>query len=364
VTAFVDLQSEYEAIGDEALAAIQSVMERQWYVLGDEVERFQRRFAEYVGADHAVGVNSGSDALQLALKAVGVGRGDEVVLPSHTFVATANAVVQAGAEPVLVDVNLETYCLDPAAVEAAVTERTAAVIPVHLYGQSADMDAIRDLATDHDLAIVEDACQAHGATYRGEPAGTLGDVGCFSFYPTKNLGAYGDGGAIVTDDEVVASEIAELRNIGQTEKYHHEQVGYNSRLDEMQAAVLNVKLDYLDEWNERRRRGAAIYDERLDSVVTPSVRDDVEHVYHLYVVRADDREGLAEHLAAHDVGTLIHYPIPVHEQPAYRDLMDVSLPVTERITDEILSLPMHPWLSEEKAKSVAALVEGYAGGAD
>jgi dTDP-4-amino-4,6-dideoxygalactose transaminase len=353
---FVALDREYNHIRSDVHDAIQSVLEDQWFVLGDNVERFEQRFADYIDSTHAVSVNSGSDALQLALEALDIGAGDEVIVPSHTFVATANAVVQAGAEPVFVDVDPETYCIDPEGVRAAVTEDTAAVIPVHLYGHPADMDELLTIAEETDIAVVEDACQAHGATYQGEPVGSFGDIGCFSFYPTKNLGAYGDGGAVVTDDEDLATKIAKLRNVGQSSKYHHEYVGYNSRLDEIQAAVLNIKLDYLDEWNQRRREVADIYNEYLDDVVTPVERDGATHVYHLYVVRTEQRDSLREYLDEQNVGTLIHYPIPTHKQPAYADSGDMTLPVTERITDKIVSLPMHPWLDPEETKTVAQYV--------
>lgn len=357
---FVALDREYDEIRDEITDAVESVLESQWFVLGDEVNQFERHFAEYIGCQHAVGVNSGSDALQIALESLGVGSGDEVILPSHTFVATANAVMKTGANPVFVDIDPDTYCIDPDEVRSAVTEKTAAVIPVHLYGQPADIESIQSICEQNDIAIVEDACQAHGSTYDGQTVGSFGDIGCFSFYPTKNLGAYGDGGAIVTDNDELATRIAEIRNVGQSSKYRHEHVGFNSRLDELQAAVLNVKLERLDDWNRRRSEAAAIYDELLDGVVTtPTTRNNAEHVYHLYVIRTENRDSLREYLDERDIGTLIHYPTPIHEQPAYQEYSDVSLPVTERIAEQIVSLPMHPWIEPDEIERVVRHIEAF-----
>lgn len=356
---FVKLDREYAEIREEVNVAIRDVLESGWYVLGEHVESFESSFAEYVAAEHGVGVNSGSDALYLALRALGVGAGDEVVTVSHTFVATADAIVRNGARPVFVDVDPETYTMDAAAVEDVITEDTAAILPVHLYGQPADLDPLLDLADAHDLAVVEDAAQAHGATYRGSPVGSLGDVGCFSFYPVKNLGAYGDGGMIVTDDETVATEVERLRELGSRRKYHHESVGVNSRLDELQAAILAVKLDHLAEWNDQRRTLASRYDALLDLVETPVERERTEHVYHLYVIRTENREGLQEYLADHGVDTLVHYPIPVHRQDAYAEYRGLRLPVTVSVSDEILSLPISPWHTREDIERVASLVETY-----
>jgi dTDP-4-amino-4,6-dideoxygalactose transaminase len=264
-----------------------------------------------------------------------------------------------GATPVFVDIDLDTFCVDPATVEERITERTKAIMPVHLYGQPAEMDALLEIARRHDLFVIEDSCQAHGAEYRGQRIGGLGHVSCFSFYPTKNLGAYGDGGMVTTDDETLAEKLRLLRNYGQPRKYHHELVGINSRLDEIQAAILRVKLRYLDEWNERRRQSAALYRELLRDadIVLPVERPHVRHVYHLYVVRSRHRDALQRRLSQGGVQTQIHYPIPVHRQLAYAAVAsDVDLPVTERVCGEVLSLPMHPWLDREEVRQVADII--------
>ncbi len=358
---FVDLSREYETIQDEIDDAVSRVLESGYFVLGEEVETFEREFADYVGAERGVGVNSGTDALALALDALGVGPGDEVITVSHTFVATANAIVENGATPVFVDVDPETYCMDTTQLEAAITEDTAAIVPVHLYGHPVDMDSVMQVADRHDLAVVEDACQAHGAEYRGRQVGTFGDAACFSFYPVKNLGAYGDGGIVVTDDDEIADFVEVARNVGQTEKYHHEMVGANSRLDEIQAAILRAKLPYLDEWNERRREIAAAYDEAFtdSNLVTPESADYATHVYHLYVVRHERREAFRDHLDDAGVQTLVHYPVPVHEQSAYDYLDAGPYPVTERVTDRIVSLPMFPWMQEAEVAEVINRVQSF-----
>lgn len=357
---FVDLQAEFEQIDDEVQEAIRSVLASQRFVQGPECSRFERRFAAYVGTDHAIGVNSGSDALRIALGSLDIGVGDEVILPSHTFVATANAVVHAGADPVFVDIDPATYCLDPDAVRDGVTDRTTAIIPVHLYGQPADMQPILDIASDNDLFVVEDAAQAHGATYDEKSVGSFGDIGCFSFYPSKNLGAYGDAGAIVTENDNLAARIAKVRNQGESKKYYHDHLGYNSRLDELQAAILNVKLDYLDTWNSRRREIASVYEDLLTSVTTPVQHHDTRHVYHLYVIRTNKRDELKSHLADQGVHTLIHYPIPVHEQRYYKERYSARLPTTERIVDKILSLPMHPFLDRHDIAQITRSVNDFA----
>lgn len=358
---FIDLSREYETLQDEIDDAISRVLESGYFVLGDEVEAFEQEFADYVGVEHGVGVNSGTDALKFALDALGVGPGDEVVTVSHTFVATADAIVENGATPVFVDVDPKTYCMDTDQLKAAVTDDTAAIVPVHLYGQPVDMDTVLEVAERHDLAVVEDACQAHGAEYRGQRVGTFGDAACFSFYPVKNLGAYGDGGIVVTDDETVANHVEIARNVGQTEKYHHEMVGANSRLDELQAAILRAKLPHLDEWNERRREIAATYAGAFvdTTLVTPETAGHATHVYHLYVVRHERRDTLRDHLHDAGVQTLVHYPTPVHEQPSYRHLDAGPFPVTERVTDEILSLPMFPWMSKKEVAKVVDAVGSF-----
>ena len=356
---FVSLQPEYSAIADEVRGAIDRVLQRGWFILGEELASFEREFGRYVGAGAAFGVNSGSDAIFLALKALDIGAGDEVITVSHTFISSVDAIVRNGAKPVFVDIDPATFCIDPARIEEKITARTRAILPVHLYGRPAEMEPILEIARRHELFVIEDACQAHGAEYRGRRVGSLGHVGCFSFYPTKNLGAYGDGGIATTNDEEIAEKLRLLRNYGQPCKYRHDLIGVNSRLDEMQAAVLRVKLRHLDEWNDRRRHTAAMYNELLRdaNVVTPAEEDHAGHVYHLYVIRSSDRDALQQHLSRGEVQTQIHYPIPVHRQPAYAEIAaGVDLPITDQVCGEILSLPMHPWLTEQQVRQIAKLV--------
>lgn len=356
---FACLKKEQEAISGEIHEAIDRVLRRGWFILGEELEGFEAEFARYIGTKHAVGLNSGSDAILLALRALGVGDGDEVITPSHTFISTVDGIVRNGAKPVFVDIDPRTFCMDPARIEERITERTKAILPVHLYGQPADMGSIMAIAQRHSLFVVEDSCQAHGALYQGKKVGGIGHVGCFSFYPTKNLGACGDGGLVTTNDEEIAARLRLLRNYGQPRKYHHVLVGVNSRLDEMQAAILRVKLRHLDEWNERRRKSASLYDDLLSAadVVTPVELPHVRHVYHLYVVRSKNREWLLSRLVQNGVQSQIHYPIPVHRQEAYANVAPgLELPVTDQACAEILSLPMHPWLDPEEVRRVAAII--------
>jgi dTDP-4-amino-4,6-dideoxygalactose transaminase len=354
-----DLKSEYESIQPEVDAAIKRVLKAGWHILGNELSSFEEEYSEYVGARYGCGVNSGSDALFLALKTVGIGQGDEVITVAHTFISTVDAIVRNGAYPVFVDIEPETYCMDVSQIEEKITERTKAILPVHLYGHPADMDPILHVAREHSLYVIEDACQAHGTEYKDKKAGGLGDLGCFSFYPAKNLGAYGDGGMVVTNNKRMAEKLRILRNYGQQEKHHHDFLGINSRLDELQAAVLRVKLRYLDQWNNRRRKLASLYDDLLSDkdLVLPVERDYAKHIYHLYVIRHDNRGSIKESLDACGILTQIHYPVPVHKQKAYRDIADgISLPVTERICDHILSIPLHPWLREEDIDRTAASI--------
>lgn len=330
--------------------------------LGPNVQAFQDEFARYLGVSHCVGVADGTTALHLALRACDIGPGDEVITVSHTFYATAEAILLVGATPVFVDVDPVTFTMDVEAAESAVTPRTRAIIPVHLYGRMADMDGVMDLARRHGLRVIEDACQAHGARRNGHAAGTIGDIGCFSFYYSKNLGAYGEAGGVVTNDPKLAERLTVLRDHGSPRRYYHEMVGLNGRLDELQAAVLRLKLPELDAGNRSRRRHARTYSAKLASlpVVTPDLADD-DHVFHLYVIRSHGRDALQKHLEKQGVHTGIHYPIPCHLQPACtaygRGLG--SLPVTERIGGEILSLPMFPELTNEEVDRVADAVEGY-----
>ena len=327
------------------------------YILGEPVVRFEREFAEFVEVDHAVGVGSGLDALRLALVVLGIGPGDEVILPANTYIATALAVSDVGASPVLVDCDPATYMIDPEQVDRAVTRRTKAMLPVHLAGQAADMAPLVEVAERHGLTIVEDAAQAHGARYDGRPCGSIGDVACFSFYPGKNLGAYGDGGMVTTSHANVAEQIRRLRNYGERRKYEHVVRGVNSRLDALQAAFLSVKLRHLPRWNDARARHAEAYASALDSVgdlVLPARVPRSAHVYHLFVVETDQRDALRDHLARNGVRTGIHYPTPIHLQPAYADLGlgPGSFPESERLAGRILSLPMFPELTEDQIEAV------------
>lgn len=357
---FVDLAAQYRAIEPEVNEAIAKVLRETDFVLGRAVEAFEREFAAFCEAEHAVGMDSGTSALELALRACRIGPGDEVITVANTFIATALAISHAGATPVLVDVDPQTYTMDPEALQNVITPRTKAVIPVHLYGHPADMDPIMEIARKHGLVVVEDACQAHGARYKGKRVGSLGHAAAFSFYPGKNLGAYGDGGAVVTNDSAVAKSLEMLRNYGQREKYHHVLRGFNHRLDTMQAAVLRVKLKYLDRWNEARREHARLYTHHLAGVdvITPQGSYYAESVWHLYVVRVKKRDSLKAHLAERGIATGIHYPIPIQLQPAYRDLgyAPAAFPVTEQLAGQILSLPMFPELTRDAIEVVAGAV--------
>ncbi len=358
---FVDLQAQYLSIKAEVDAAVQRVLDTSAFILGREVEAFERAFAEYVDAAECVGVSNGTAAIQLALQACGVGAGDEVIVPANTFFATAEAVSTAGATPVFVDCDPVTSNIDAGKIEAAVTPRTRAVIPVHLYGQPADLDAVFEVANRHDLLVVEDAAQAHGARYKGRRVGPLARAGCFSFYPGKNLGAYGEGGAVVTNDAQVARRLRLLRDHGSEQKYKHEIVGYNMRLEGIQGAVLNVKLKYLDDWNALRRRHAASYREQLaplnasGALTLPHEADYAEHVYHLFVVQTEARDSLQRYLSAAGVQTGIHYPVPVHLQPAYAALGHKAgdFPNAESQARRVLSLPMFAELNAHQLKYVA-----------
>lgn len=362
---FVDLHAQYESIASEVNAAIQGVIGRGDYILGKEVELFEQDFADYVGSRHAVGVASGLDALELSLRAFGIGPGDEVITPTNTFIATVLAILGVGARPVLTDADAKTYNMDPDAFAAAVTPRTRAVIPVHLCGQPADLDRILAISERNNLVVIEDAAQAHGAYYRGKRAGSFGHAAAFSFYPAKNLGAYGDGGMVVTNDEAIARKIGELRNYGQKTKYVHVVAGTNSRLDTMQAAILRVKLRYLDRWNAARQQHAAAYRTLLaDADCTlPDVAPDRTHIYHLYMIEVEGRAQVQEALTSAGIGTGIHYPIPIHLQEACRNLgyHEGDFPAAERAARRILSLPMFAELRQEQLEHVATSLLGKIG---
>ncbi len=356
----VDLGAQQKALADELVPKLTALLDRTDWILGEELSAFECEFADFCGTRYAIGTDSGMSALELALRAFGVGPGDEVITAANTFVATALAVSHTGARPVLVDVDPDTYTMSPPLVEEAITRRTRAIIPVHLYGHPVEMAPIMEIAEEHELLVLEDACQAHGARVDGKRVGSIGHAGAFSFYPAKNLGALGDGGALVTDDEELADAVRTLRDYGQRAKYEHVVKGFNRRLDTLQAAILRVKLRRLEEWNDRRRTRAALYSRVLADarVVVPRPAEAVEPVWHLYVIRAAARDRLRATLAADGVQTGIHYPIPIHRQPAYRDLgyPRGAFPVTERYAEEILSLPMYPELDDVAVARVAATV--------
>ena len=351
---FLDLRLREDAAAVKD--AIARVTARGWYVLGPEVDAFESEFAAASGASFAVGTGNGTDAIALLLRAAGIGAGDEVIVPAITAAYTALAVIAAGASPVIVDVDDETLTMDPAACAAAIGGRTRAIVPVHLYGQPADMPALTAVARRHNLAIVEDCCQAHLATCGGAAVGTFGVGGAFSFYPTKNLGALGDGGAAVTNDHQVAERLRRLRNGGQTSRYVHVEPGVNSRLDELQAAVLRVRLPLLQDWTRRRRELAAVYRRTLPSTVTPVMERDPGHVYHLFPVRASARQALQAALTAAGVETLIHYPVPLNEQAAFAAYPAPECPVAARAARQLLSLPLHPGLTDADLQYVVAAV--------
>jgi dTDP-4-amino-4,6-dideoxygalactose transaminase len=360
---FVDLSAIHQPIMDELNTAMQHVIGNNDFILGEELSQFEEEFAAYCEAEYAIGVDSGLSALELSLRGYGIGQGDEVILPTFTFVATAAAVGFAGARPVFVDVDPLTYCIDVAQVEAAITPRTRAIIPVHLYGQPAEMDPLNRLAERNGLVVIEDACQAHGANYKGRKVGSLGNAAAFSFYPSKNLGGFGDGGMVVTSDAELAERVRMMRNCGQRTKNVHEGIPFNRRLDTLQAAVLRTKLRYLDQWNESRRQVARSYDGLLErsAVATPTSSPDVEHAYHLYVIRTSDRGGLQDHLREHGIGSAVHYPMPVHLQPFFSDqgLRRGALPVAERLAYEVLSLPMYPFVSDDQIRFVASTIRDF-----
>jgi dTDP-4-amino-4,6-dideoxygalactose transaminase len=356
-------RAQYEAHKAAIDAAVARVLAGGWYILGQEVRAFEEEFAAYCGVKHAIGVGSGTDALHLALRACDVGPGDEVITVSHTAVATVAAIELCGATPVLVDIEPDHFTLDPEKVRPAITPRTKAILPVHLYGQPANLGAILDLSRRHGLRVIEDCAQAHGARYRDKRVGTYGDLGCFSFYPTKNLGALGDGGLVATNDAALAEKVRLLREYGWAERYVSHSVGFNSRLDEIQAAVLRCKLPRLDADNAARARHAGFYDRALreTALTLPLRREEETHVFHLYAVRSPARDRLLLHLRKEGVGALVHYPVSVHLQPAYRHYGrgEGSLPVTERTAQEILSLPMYPELTEAELAAVTKALRAF-----
>ena len=359
---FVDLKLQYNSIKGEINKAINEVLESTHFILGENVAEFEKEFAAFCNAKYSVGLNSGTSALHLALLAKGIGRGDEVITTPNTFVATCAAIAYTGAVPKLVDIEPETYNMDSKNLEKAITKKTKAIIPVHLYGQCADMKQIMEIAKKYNLIVIEDACQAHGAEHYNKKV-PIADIGCFSFYPGKNLGAYGEGGSVVTNNKEAGEVIRAYRDHGQVKKHVHKYIGYNYRLEELQAAILRVKLKHLDEWIDMRRKNASIYNEKLKciDVITPVEKDCNKHAYHLYVIRAKNRQRLIEYLNSRGIQTSIHYPTPIHLQEAYSFLnyKKGSFPFAEKYSDEILSLPMFPELKEEEISLVAQSIKDF-----
>jgi dTDP-4-amino-4,6-dideoxygalactose transaminase len=361
---FLELKSTYDELKPEFDAAYHRVMDSGWYLLGKEIEAFEEEFAQYCEAKHCIGVANGLDALHLIVRAYGIGPGDEVIVPSNTFIATWLAVSFAGATPIPVEPDPITHNIDASRIEAAISQRTKAIMPVHLYGQPADMDAINEIASRHGLKVIEDSAQAQGARYKGRRAGGLGDAAGHSFYPGKNLGAFADAGAITTNDPQLAERCRTLRNYGSKQKYHYETQGFNSRLDELQAAFLRVKLRHLDEWNARRSAIAEQYISQLSTFnfqLLPAVPNWASPVWHLFVIRHPQRDALQKHLADADIQTLIHYPIPAHLTGAYSDMALMRLPIAERLAGEILSLPIGPHMSEDSVFTVVEAIKSFPG---
>lgn len=361
---FVDLQAQYRSIKDDVDSAVLGVFASTQFVLGSEVAAFESLFAEYCSVGRVIGVNSGTSALHLAMLAAGIGPGDEVITTPMTFIATVSAIDYAGATPVFVDIDPATLNIDPALIEAAITPRTKAIVPVHLHGLPADLDPIMEIADRHGLIVIEDAAQAHGAEYRGRRVGSIGKIGCFSFYPGKNLGAYGEGGAVTTDDPDVIRTVSMLRDWGSEQRYHHDLKGFNYRMEGVQGAVLRVKMAHIEQWTEHRRRLAARYDEHLGELGfrTPATPADCRHVYHVYAIRSARRDELQTHLQDHGVSTGIHYPIPVHLQKAFAELGHArgDFPLAERAADEVLSLPMFPEMTTDQQDVVIGALAGWA----
>jgi dTDP-4-amino-4,6-dideoxygalactose transaminase len=363
---FLELGPTYAELRQEFDAAYQRVMDSGWYLLGSELEAFEAEYAVFCGSDYCVGVGSGLDALQLSLLALGIGPGDDVIVPSHTFIATWLAVTHTGATPIPVEPDPGTMNIDTDRIEAAISSRTRAIVPVHLYGQTADMTAICEIAERHGLYVIEDAAQSAGAMWEGKRAGSLGNLAAHSFYPGKNLGAFGDGGAVTTNDPDLADRVRMLRNYGSQQKYHHDLPGFNSRMDELQAAFLRIKLQHLDAWNHRRKQLAMIYREQLAPLAIchtafriPEVLDRADPVWHLFVVRHPRRDQLQAALAQAGVGTLIHYPIPVHRSTVYRSQIAATFPIAEEIASQALSLPIGPHLDSDAIRFVCQLIRSF-----
>ncbi len=361
---FLDLKSQHNSLKSQIMSLVSNALDKAAFIGGSQVENFEREFAEFCEARACVGVSSGTDALRFALLALGIGPGDEVITVPNTFIATTEAISQVGAKPVFVDIDPDTYNMDVSLIKSRITIRTKVLLPVHLYGQPADMDPIKDIALEHDLIVIEDACQAHGARYKDQRAGSISHAGCFSFYPGKNLGACGEGGAVVTQDAEIAQKVRMLRDHGQKKKYFHEIEGYNGRLDAIQAGILRIKLKKLEEWNTRRRLAASWYNELLSEVPgikTPTQAGHSECVYHLYVILADRRDELMDFLGKKGISTGLHYPLPLHLQKAYRHLGHGrgDFPVAEDVSSKLLSLPIFPEITREQVKYVAENIRRF-----
>lgn len=360
---FLDLKSINDLYKDEITTAVMRAVRSGWYILGPELEAFENEYAAYCGVRHCIGVANGLDALTLILKAYGIESGHEVIVPANTYIATILAIIANGAKPVLVEPNIETYNIDPSNIEERITKNTKAIMPVHLYGRCADMEKIYEIARRHNLKVIEDAAQAHGVEYKERKAGTLGDAAGFSFYPTKNLGALGDAGCVTTNDEDLAEKLRYLRNYGSNEKYKNKYPGVNSRMDEVQAAVLRVKLKHLDADNQRRRQIARLYHDGISNgrIILPEMPSDDSHVWHLFVIRCDKRDRLQAYLHDKGIGTMIHYPIPPHHQEALAELLDLELPITEQIHRQVLSLPLNPAMGDNDIDQVVRAVNTWKG---
>lgn len=359
---FVSFDHMHREIKEELAQAYNRVMTSEWFIQGEECKKFEEEFAKYCGAKYCAGCGNGLDALFLILKAYGIGEGDEVIIPSNTFIATALAVSYTGAKPVFVEPSLESYTINPEWIEEKITERTKAIIAVHLYGRIADMDQISQIADKHHLKLIEDAAQAHGATYKGRRAGSLGDAAGFSFYPGKNLGALGDGGAVVSDDKELIDKVRALGNYGSDHKYHHIYQGHNSRLDEMQAAFLRVKLPYLDKWNKDRNRIADRYLKEIhnEKVTLPGKSPDGDHIYHIFAIRTEKREELEKWLSSHEIGYGKHYPIPIYRQPAYADAYQgETYPIADQISESELSLPMYYGMTDDQIDTIIEVINHF-----
>jgi dTDP-4-amino-4,6-dideoxygalactose transaminase len=356
---FFDFKREYSGLKEEINIKIDEVLSKGNFINGNELQDFESKFSKYIGTKNGLGVNSGSDALFMAIKALDINRDEEVITVSHTFISTVDAITRNNAIPVFVDIDPDTYCIDVSKIESKITDNTRAIIVVHLYGHPADMDPILKIAKKHNLFVIEDCSQAHGAKYKGKTVGSLGDISCFSFYPVKNLGAYGDGGFIALNDDFLFEKLGMMHNYGQSMKNQYEFVGLNSRLDEIQAAILNVKLEYLDIWNNERKKLANSYNKLLDNSIykIPCTKEYADHVFHLYVIRTSKRDEIRDYLLKKDIQTMVHYPIPIHKQNSYKNLASSdNIPITEEICSQIVSLPINPWLKSFEVEEICEIL--------